>query len=185
MIISEETPVCPECGRPLKLRDHRRRIHKKAGGEREWYLIPRWECRNPDCQCRIHSGIPDSLTPHKHYDAGLIEDVIEDRKTPKDLETEDYPCEQTMALWKAWIERNRANIDGQLRSIGHRLLEFGIEFLNDRSSLLEELRRKICPGWLKALCTVIWNTGGWIPPLGKVESTHPLLFADTEGGWIR
>ena len=45
LIIGEETPVCPECGRPLKLRDHRRRIHKKAGEERAWYLIPRWECQ--------------------------------------------------------------------------------------------------------------------------------------------
>lgn len=182
LIISEETPVCPECMCQLALRDHKERIHKLAGGEKQWYMIPRWECKNEDCPCRLHSGIPNNLTPYKHYDAEVIEDVIDDRKSSEDIETEDYPCEQTMQNWKAWIEKNRVNIDGQLRSIGYRLLEFGYEFLNDRSSLLEELKKRICPGWLKVICQAIWNTGGRIASLGCLQGTHPLLFVDTGSG---
>lgn len=167
-VVCNENPVCPECGKTLKMRDHKRRIHKLAGGIREWYMIPRMECTNDGCVCKLHSCIPGSLCPYKHYDAGLIEDVVDDVLSSDDPETEDYPCEGTMNLWKEWIEKNKINIDGQIKSIGYRLLDFSIEFLNSCVSILEELRKRISPGWLKAVNYVIYDTGGRITPVGRL-----------------
>lgn len=136
-----------------------------AGGTKEWYMIPRMECTNEKCPCRIHSCLPDSLSPYKHYDAGLIEDVIDGVISSDDIETEDYPCADTMELWKEWMEKNKTNIDGQIRSIGYRLLDLGTEILTSAASVTDELRTRISPGWLKAVTLVIYNTGGRITPL--------------------
>lgn len=168
MVISLETPVCPKCRKPLKLRDHKKRIHKLAGGKREWYMIPRMECTNEECPCRIHSCIPDNLSPNKHYDAELIEDVIDGVITSDDAGTEDYPCADTMELWKEWAEKNKTNIDGQIRSIGYRLLDFGTEVLTSVASIIDELRQTISPGWLKVVTRVIYNTGGRITPVARL-----------------
>lgn len=178
MIISEENPVCRACGGPLYTYDHKKRVHKKAGGIKEWYLIPRMRCADENCECQtLHSALPDNLCANKHYDAGLIEDVVEGVVTSDDSETENYPCEDTMKNWKAWIAGNTTNIDGQLRSFGHRLLEFSVEFLNDSRSLLQELRTRISPGWLKAVSWLFYNHGHRITPLGRLKTTHPLFFA--------
>lgn len=168
LVICQEMPVCPKCGKPLVLRDHRRRIHRLAGGKKEWYMIPRMECINKECPCKIHSCIPDNMSPHKHYDAGLIEDVIDGVLSSDDIGTEDYPCADTMALWKEWAEKNTTNIDGQIRSIGYRLLDFGIQILTSAVSIIQELRQKISTGWLKAVTWVIYNTGGRITPVARL-----------------
>lgn len=181
LITAQETPGCPDCGKPLKLRDHKKRIHMLPGGEKEWYMIPRLECTNEDCPCKIHSGLPDCMSPYKHYDAGLIEDVVDGVVTTDDLETEDYPCEATMDCWKEWIEGNRINIDGQLRSIGYRVLDFEIDILSAGENILDSLRQKISPGWLKAVNRTIYNTGSRITPLGRLDQvrTHfPVMSRD-------
>lgn len=168
LVICLETPVCSKCGKPLVLRDHKKRIHKRAGGAREWYMIPRMECTNKKCACRIHSCLPDIFSPHKHYDAELIEDVIDGVLSSDDPGTEDYPCADTMALWREWAEKNKANIDGQIRSAGYRLLDFGIELLASLISIMDELRRRVSPGWLKVINRVIYNTGGQITPVARL-----------------
>lgn len=163
----------------MKIYDHKRRIHRLSGGRKEWYMIPRMTCTNKDCDCQtIHSAIPDNLLPNKHYDAGLIEDVVEGVVTSADPETEDYPCEDTMKNWKSWIALNEANIDGLLRSLGHRLLDLSLAFLSDCSSLLKKIRERISPGWIPAVNAMIYNAGARIPSLQKLRKPgHPLFFA--------
>ena len=39
-------------------------------------MIGRYRCTNEAC-CRVHSGLPVFLSEYKHYDNGLIEDVID------------------------------------------------------------------------------------------------------------
>ena len=75
LITSKEESVCPCCGSPLKYRDSRRRVQRKAGGRKEWCLIRRLRCSNDRCR-RLHNELPDCMCPYKHYDAGLIEDVV-------------------------------------------------------------------------------------------------------------
>lgn len=134
-------------------------MHKKAGGEKEWYRIRRLKCTDDKCG-RLHNELPDCLCPYKHYDAGLIEDVLDGVVSEQDRETEDYPCEGTMKHWRWWMQRNQANMEGQIKSAAHRFLELSDAFLRDRDSLLEELRERVSPGWLKAVMRFLYNAGG-------------------------
>ncbi|WP_289423590.1 DUF6431 domain-containing protein [Faecalibaculum rodentium] len=163
LITSKEKSVCPYCGGCLKPRDHRKRVHKVAGGGKEWYLIRRLKCTDDKCK-KLHNELPDCMFPYKHYDCGLIEDVVEGVISEEDLETEDYPCEGTIKHWKWWMERNRENMEGQIRSAAQRFLDYEEGFLKTRESLLEGLKERISPGWLKAAARFIYNAGGRIQP---------------------
>ena len=109
-----------------------------AGGGKEWYLIRRLKCTDDKCK-KLHNELPDCMFPYKHYDCGLIEDVVEGVISEEDLETEDYPCEGTIKHWKWWMVKTR-------------------------ESLLEGLKERISPGWLKAAARFIYNAGGRIQP---------------------
>ena len=105
LINSKEESICPCCGSPLKYRDSRKRVHRIAGGGKEWYLLRRLKCSNGKCR-RLHNELPDCICPYKHYDAGLIEDVADGVVSEEDTETEDYPCEGTMKHWRWWLRMN-------------------------------------------------------------------------------
>lgn len=138
-------------------------MQKKAGGRKEWYLIRRLKCSNGKCG-RLHNELPDFIFPYKHYDAGLIEDVVDEVVSEKDMETEDYPCEGTMKHWRWWAQMNETNMEGQIRLAAHRFLGFDDKFLKSGDSLLEKLKERISPGWLKSAARVIYNSGGRIEP---------------------
>lgn len=150
----------------MKRRDKRRRIHRLSGGKTEWYLINRLKCTGENCG-RLHNELPECLSPYKHYDTQLIEDVLDGVVSEEDTECEDYPSEQTMNHWRYWLQQNEKHIDGQLKSTGDRLLDLGIEFARFTDSLLKELKKRISPGWLKLINRFLYNTGGgWIPNPG-------------------
>ena len=134
-----------------------------AGGETEWYLINRLQCSNDECR-RLHNELPNNLIPYKHYDAQLIEDVVEGVVSEADRECEDYPCEQTMNHWKYWMQINEDHIDGEMKSTADRLLDLGTEFARSTDSLLKELRKKVSPGWLKIVSWFLYNAGGGLVP---------------------
>ena len=133
---------------------------RQAGGEREYIQIRRLKCSH--CG-RLHNEMPDCLVPHKHYAAKVIEDVIDEAAGPDDLSTEDYPCEQTMQRWKAWMQRNQTQIDGIVKSAAYRILGFGDQLLNSSVSLLEKLR-ELGAGWLCIIQKIVYNSGGAMAP---------------------
>lgn len=104
------------------------------------------------------------MLPFKHYDAGLIEDVVDEVVSGDDPETEDYPCEGTMKHWKWWAQMNEKNMEGQIRLSAQRFLDFHDGFLKSTESLLADIKRRISPGWLKITARIIYNSGGRIPP---------------------
>lgn len=157
---NETSSVCPVCGGLLDYRDSRSRIMKASGGISSWILIRRLKCGG----CRkLHNELPDILTPYKHYASEIIEDVADGAVTADDLATEDYPCEATMERWKGWIDRNILRIDGMLKSVGYRLLDFSEQLLKSGISLLMELR-EAGAGWLGTVLRLIYNSGGFLPP---------------------
>lgn len=81
-----------------------------------------------------------------------------------DTETEDYPCEGTMKHWRWWLRMNEKNMEGQLRLAVHRVLDLDGKLLKAGASLLEEMKGRISPGWLKVSARVIYNSGGRIEP---------------------
>lgn len=136
-------------------------MHKIAGGDKEWYLIRRLKCTGDKCG-RLHNELPDCFCPYKHYDAGLIEDVADGVVSEEDTETEDSPCEGTMKHWRWWIRMNEKNMEGQIREAAHWFLDLDGKFLKSSASLLEKLKERISPGWLKAAARAIYNSGGRI-----------------------
>lgn len=104
------------------------------------------------------------MIPYKHYGSDIIDDVVDEVVGSDDLETENYPCEATMKNWKRWISRNEININGQMRSMLHHLMDLDVEFLKSSESLLKELIERISPGWLSVVARFIYNCGGRIEP---------------------
>lgn len=154
---------CPECKAPLRPRDYKRRIWREKGGKTNWLKVPRCRCTNEGCK-RLHTVLPNFLSENKHYDNELMEDVLDAVVSENDPGYEDYPSGVTMERWRSWLKRSKEAIEGHLRSAGFRLLDFTDQFLKSTESLLEELRRRISPGWLKAVLGFIYNSGGRLAP---------------------
>ena len=131
------------------------RGQKQIGGERKLFMINRMKCT----VCgRLHRQLTDGMIKFKQYSAEVIEDVIDEVITETD--PMDYPCEGTMKHWRWWFQYNREQMEGQMRSVGYRLLGFYDGFLSPVESLLEEIRERISPGWLGMVCRIVNNTGG-------------------------
>jgi hypothetical protein len=135
-----------------------RRISRKIGGENDWMLIERRKCTNKSCH-KTHRLLPDISLPYKHYDAGVIEDVIDGTIDEEALSEEYNPSESTLQRWRKWAERLMRDLEGHMRSAAYRILEMTEEFLNTRVSLLEGLRERLNYGWLSAAMRIYINTG--------------------------
>ena len=155
MTISEY-PDCPECHETLEYAFHVKRIRKTYNGKCRHLYIPVCKCVNDGCLFNYTRVLPDELTPYKHYETELIENVVDDLCTPEDIQTEDYPCEKTMDRWKVWISGNKNQIDGSLKSIGSRISVFGEELLNSEESLMDQLRNNGA-GWLSIINRVMYT----------------------------
>lgn len=128
------------------------------GHERRIYLIRRLKC--PKCR-KLHRELPDFLAPFKQYAAEIISGVLDGIVTSEDEDSSDYPCEETMSRWHHWLAINQLRIDGYLKSIGYRLLDFGEELLISGMSLLTELRSST-QEWLETILRFIYNSGGFL-----------------------
>lgn len=135
------------------------RINEKIGGKKDWLRIERRKCTNESCG-KTHRLLPDICIPYKHYDAGVIEDVIDGTLNEDALCEETYPCESTLQRWRAWGVEFLRNAEGQIRSAAYRILDLSEEFLWSGRSLLEELKERLNYGWLSAAIRIHINTGG-------------------------
>ena len=92
--------TCPKCGKELTYYDTVRRVVKTKGGAKRRVYIKRLRCG----QCKAyHRELPEFIFPYKHYEAEIIQGVIDGIITPDTFEYEDYPCEATM---KHWVTQN-------------------------------------------------------------------------------
>lgn len=153
-------PVCKEGN--LIFHDYCRRIARHEGNESEWLLIPRHKCNNPRCE-KLHRMLPDFLVPFKHYTEDVISDAVTDRLRPELID--DAPSPATIRRWKRWILLNQADIDGQLKSLGYRELDYSRKLLNSSVSLLKKLMFSIPCGWLRTVVCMIFNSGGRLIPV--------------------
>ena len=164
-------PVCKE-GR-LVFRDYCRRRVLNDDGEAKIYEIPRHQCSNPGCR-KVHRMLPDFMVPHKHYAEAVISDAVNDRH-PLALSS-DGPSLITISRWKRWIKLNRTDIDGYLKSVGHRELGFTEGLLRSGVSLLEKLMCSIPHGWLRTILCMIYNSGGSMTPVCRLRVLPTLIF---------
>lgn len=97
MIIGDVS-VCPKCGGSLKFYDMVPRIVRTKGRISKYVAIRRMRCSG----CGgVHREIPAFIFPYKQYEAEIIKGVLERLITPETYGYEDYPCEATMARWRA------------------------------------------------------------------------------------
>ena len=136
--------------------------HAQDGRETCWIEVPRYRCKNEHPR-RYHTALPSFLSFFKHYITQLIQDAADGLLTKEDLENRqmNYPCDSTLERWRCWIDRNKENIDGHLKSVGSRLPGYGKELLHTVGSLLEKLRDDGMP-WLAIVQRVIYNSGEFL-----------------------
>ena len=107
---------------------------------------------NPPHACRFHGSIQTLL---RRSISGVLDGIV----LPSDEDSADYPSEQTMIRWHHWLMKNRLNIDGQLKSIAYRELDFSQELLKSTDSLLSYIRSFIPDGWLRTIIRFLYNSG--------------------------
>ena len=100
------------------------------------------------------------MVPHRHYEADLIETVIDGLAGEEDIALADGPSPITVKRWKEWGRQLATEAEGKLRSAAYRILDLSEQFLRSGSSLLEELKERLTEGWLPVTLRVIYNTGG-------------------------
>ena len=141
-------------------KDWVRRICKHGDDEAERLLVERRKCTNKECR-KTHRLLPaNKVLPYKHYEADIIESVVDGIINEDNLCNKVYPCESTLRRWRQWAEELMKNIEGQLRSVAYRVYDLSYEFLKSEESLLEELRKRIGAGWLTAAVRIYIDTGG-------------------------
>ncbi len=107
--------------------------------------------------------LPDFMVPFKHYTEDVISDTVNDSSDHSQIC--EGPSIATVRRWKRWIELNTPDIDGHLKSIGHRELGFTKELMNSGISLLRKLTCSIPHGWLKTILCMIYNSGASLIPV--------------------
>ena len=164
-------PACPVCGALLKYRDQVPRIMRGFNGKKAYVMIERRKCQNPGCK-KLHRCLPSQLTRFKHFLTDIIENTVDDIIIPEDPDdpaagiegdTIESPSMRTVSRWKAWLEHNKATVNGFLKAVGHSILGFSVQFLKSGISLLDELRSD-GSGWLATVQHIIYNTGGSLEP---------------------
>jgi len=90
-ILNKDIPVCPDCGSIMSGYDARKRIVINEYGDKTTYRINRLKCTV--CN-KIHTEIPDFISPYKNYEQDVVDSVLEGNK---------YACiadDSTMRRWK-------------------------------------------------------------------------------------
>jgi len=92
-VTTKEFSSCPCCGEPLSGYDHHLRLVRLRCGIKVQLLVPRGFCHN--CH-RLHTLLPSFVQPYKHYEAMVIQQVM-DGKSLTTCPAED----STIGRWQA------------------------------------------------------------------------------------
>lgn len=132
---------------------------RRYGGKKCRVLIHRLYC--PRCH-KLHNELPVQLTPYKHYETSVIEDVLDGVVDEDSEAAENGPSEITMKRWRSWFQKNLQLILGSIRSAMQRS---GRIFREEKpEEILLARIRKGGQGWLGQIQSFIYNTGGFLSP---------------------
>ena len=138
------------CGGSLKVRDTKpRHIISKDSNEVKWYRLRRLRCS----QCKkIHTELPDSMQPYKHYESASIQDTI-------DGIADNYCAaeESTLYRWKTTFKNAKVKIEALLIACWIYLNQQPYAILKT-DSLLENMQSSI-PRWLAFVMQMLINSG--------------------------
>jgi hypothetical protein len=90
--------ACPKCGGELRYYDTVSRVKKGENGKKTYISVDRYRCT----VCRsVHRELPKDILPFKQYGASVVEGFKDGTLTNDILAYEDYPCENTVNIWKS------------------------------------------------------------------------------------
>ena len=99
----KSVPICPICGKPMHIKEYRKRIVRLEDGKKYWIKVPRYTC---DSCHKICTMLPDFLCQFKHYPIDIIQSMVEDNNC---MEVSN-PTDQTVLRWKKWIGGKLDNV---------------------------------------------------------------------------
>ena len=99
-ICGQQHPACPKCNSTMKFRDTCNRHCKDKESKCTWYVLRRFEC----CDS-THREIPDFLFPFKHYEADVVQSVIDGNTDGIAADESTIRCWRRQ--WKTQEERIR------------------------------------------------------------------------------
>ena len=147
-VTGKELSVCPCCGQPLSGYDHRIRMVRLRCGIRVRLLVPRELCRN--CH-RLHTLLPSFVQPYKHYEAMVIQQVM-DSKSLSTCPAED----SSIHRWLAAFRQAAPYLETLLYAARHKKRPLFA------GSLLENLR-KSSHRWLTFVTRLLISAGMDVP----------------------
>jgi predicted RNA-binding Zn-ribbon protein involved in translation (DUF1610 family) len=101
---------CPLCGGELHYRDRKSRSSLNLAGENQHFSLRRLRCK----QCeRLHTEIPDTIQPFKHYDSATIQCVIEGSEKASECVADN----STMRRWKSSFREAEPDIAQRVASV--------------------------------------------------------------------
>ena len=101
-------PKCPTCSNILKYKDTKTRKLFDYGHEFELIKVRRFKC---DVCNKMHSELPDSVVPGRHYKKEVIKDVLEHWIEEDDPIAENGPANITMQRWRKEINADIIRTD--------------------------------------------------------------------------
>jgi hypothetical protein len=109
-ITSHELSLCPFCNGGLAYRDMRPRFSKRILGEARHFSLRRLKCQS----CAVlHTEIPDTIQPFKHYDSDAIQCVLDEGPDAAMCVADD----STIRRWRTAFMETEADISQRLTSI--------------------------------------------------------------------
>jgi len=149
-IISDAVARCPLCGGELCYKDSRVRKVKDYLGEVLRYLLRRLRCTV--CK-KLHTELPDTIQPYKHYDSHAIQMAIDGDEQASAIAADG----STIKRWKSSFEKAAGDIEQRLSSV------YAVE--SDKSApivreghTLGGIKSKV-PRWLAFVMALLINAG--------------------------
>ena len=137
-----------------------KRHYRTEDGKKHWIRIRRLRCK----VCgKIHRQLPDTILPYKHYQAQVIEDVLDNAPVEP-----TGPEASTLVRWARWFSWVRAIMEAVLVSIQIQKMGLLQKLLGDDLPLAK--RRGKGGSWLADSMRQSINAGypAYIPSLHTV-----------------
>ena len=113
-IKTEEVVFCPQCGGRLRYRDSVLRNVKNLLSEAMRFLLRRLKCQ----ACgKLHRELPNTICPYKHYEADVIQAVIDGSEEASSCSADD----STIRRWKSGFAGAEPDIIQRLSSVYARM----------------------------------------------------------------
>lgn len=181
-ILADEECGCPLCSGELAYRNSRERKSISNIGEISLFLLRRLRCLL--CK-KLHTEIPDTIQPYRHYDSAAIQSVLEGAEDATMCVADD----STMRRWKASFAEAEPHIGQRLDSIQAQMTD-GMLPLTSSGQAFKRIKASH-KRWLPFVMGLLINRGhgpctrfAFCPPASADRICKTGKMAGTGGGRI-